>query len=105
MRESCRRRGSLAMRSPCGVLARGFFAWGRRLDLAVAVTAVHRPLAARHERDFGHLAALGAARRVHLARRLPAEAGEVAVAHVPVVLLQRALARPPRRTARLTARG
>src|SRR5690606_5785098 len=80
-----------------------FFA--RRLDLAVAVAAVHRALAPGDERDLGHLAAFGARSRVHLARRRAAEAREVAVAHVTVVLLEPALAGAPRRAAGLAPCG
>src|SRR5690606_25835638 len=76
-----------------------------RLDAAVAGRAVHGTLTARHERHLGHLAAIGAGGGVHLARRLAAEAREVAVADVAVVLLECALAGTPGRTARWAPRG
>src|SRR5262245_40647044 len=99
MRESWRCRESLIR---CALL-RDFLA--RRLDLAVAVAAVHRALTPGDERDFGHLATVGTRRGMHLARSLTTEAGEVAVADITVVLFEGALAAAPRRAARLAAGG
>ena len=74
---------------------------GRAADLVVAGAAVDRAVTARDEGDFGHDAALGARRGVHLAGSFAAEAGENAVTHVAVFRLQRlgcASRRPAART-------
>src|SRR4030043_2120124 len=65
-------------------------------DLAVALAAIHGPLAAGQERDLGHLAALRALSGVHLAGCPTAEAGGGAVVNI-AALLRRLAARFARR--------
>ena len=74
---------------------------GCAADLVVAGAAVYRAVTARDEGDFGHDAAFGTGRGVHLARRLATEAGENTVADIAVFRLER-LGRAPCRPAAWT---
>ena len=78
----------------------GRFCGLRTLQLVVAIAAVDGPIATRDEGDLSHLVAGCALSGVHLARRLAAEAGEVAILYVAVVLLKGALRRTACRSAR-----
>src|SRR5689334_4116679 len=98
----CARAASGARRRSCGLASR-LFAGG--LHLAVARAAVDGAFAARHEGHLGHLAAIGAGSGVHLAWRLAAEAGEVAITDVAVILFEGALACAAGGAARLAAGG
>src|SRR5262245_51707043 len=77
---------------------------GCAADLVVAGAAVNGAVTARDEGHFGHDAAFGAGRRVHLAGRLATEAGEHAVADVAVFRLER-LGRATRRPAARATSG
>jgi len=87
-----------------GRRAGGLPSLGCAADLVVAGAAVDRAVTARDERHFGHDAAFGAGRWVHLPGSLATEAGENSVAHVAVFRLQRLGCASSRPAARTTSR-